>query len=177
MTADPRLAVAYNLSHPQAEPDVVSPLIEKLRQRAIAVGFVRVSELFCHTGQADILGSHYAERFLIPDLEIVPAIPTAACYFLGSLPDSDPLEVGLAYYPCAVEIEGQPVPFGRPTWLWTGATRTLELKTLSKLLYHAAEIGIESFMAFAAMSLIYSPAGSSGKVTVQQEWDVAADEP
>jgi hypothetical protein len=176
MTADPRLTVAYNLCHPQAEPDVVTPLIENLRQHAIHLGFVRVSELFCHTSKADILSSSYGERFLVPDLEIVPVIPTAACYFLAALPDSDPLEIGLAYHSCAVEVEGQSVLFGHPTWLWTGATRTRDLQPLSKLLYHAAEIGIESFVAFAGMSMVYSPAGATGKVTVQQEWDVFGDE-
>ena len=35
MTADPRLTVAYNLCHPQDEPDIVTPLIEYLRQQAI----------------------------------------------------------------------------------------------------------------------------------------------
>lgn len=175
MTADPRISVAFNLCHPQADPDAVKTKIEKLRQRAIALGFLRVSELFCHTTKADILSSEYGERFLVPDLEIVPAIPSAACYFLGSLPDSDPIEIGLAYYSCAVEIEGQPVPFGNPTWLWTAVTRTRDLKTFSKLLYHAAEIGIESFMSFAGISMVYSP-DESGKVSIQQEWDVIPDD-
>ena len=175
MTHDSRLSVAYNLCHPDAGPDAIKVLIERLRQRAIDLGFVRVGELICHTSQGDILGSEFGERFFAPDLEIVPALPAAACYFVCSLSDSDPLEIGLALFPCAVEIEGQAVPFGQPTWMWTGATRTRDLKTFSKLLHHAAEIGIETFFSFAGISMIYSP-HESGRVKVQQEWDVILDE-
>lgn len=176
MTADLRLTVAYNLSHPHADPATVRALIERLRLRAIDLGFLRLSDVICHTSKEDVLTSDYGERFLLPDLDVIPAVPTAACYFTAALADTDLIEIGLAHYSCAVEVEGQPVPFGCPTWLWTGLTRTRDLKTITNLLHHAADIGIEAFVSFAGMSLIYSPGSAAEKVKVQQEWDVIGNE-
>lgn len=85
---DNLIYVKFNLCHSQADPDAIRPLIEKLRRKAIDLGFLGVSELFFHPSQADILSSEYGERFLMPDSEIVPTIPTAVCYFVQSLPDS-----------------------------------------------------------------------------------------
>ncbi|MFO0926149.1 MAG: hypothetical protein U0736_03800 [Gemmataceae bacterium] len=170
MTADLRLTVAYNLSHPHADPAAIKVIVMGLRLRAIDLGFLRVGDLICHTSKEDVVTSEYGERFLLPDLDVIPAVPTAACYFTAALADTDLIEFGLAYYSCAVDVEGEAVPFGCPTWLWTGATKTRDLKTLTRLLHYASELGIEAFVSFAGLSLVYSPDGA-GKVKVVQEWD------
>lgn len=171
---DNRITVTFNFYHSQADPNAIMPMIERLRRKAIDLGFLRVSDLHFHTSQAGILSSEYGKRFLIPELKTVPTIPTAVCYFKGSLSDCKPMEVGLAYHSCAVVIYGHVVPYGPPTWMWTEKTKTRNLKTLSKLLYHAAEIGVMSFTSFAGMSMVYSP-GNSGRVLVEQEWDEFPD--
>jgi len=175
MTTDQRTAVAYALYHPPADPDAIRPLIEKPRLKAIDLGLLRLGDLVCLNEDAEILAHQYGDRFLCADLQIVPVVPRSVCYFVASLTDSDPLELGLAFYPCEVQIDGQAVPFGLPYWTWTGATRTRDLKTFSLLMHFAAEVGVETAMSFAGMTLVYSK-DSAGRVKVEQEWDDVPDD-
>lgn len=166
MTADHRIAVAYTLYHPPADPATIRPLIESLRQKAIDLGFLQVSDLVFLQGDDEIIAHEYGERFLIAD----PAIPTAVCYFVAKLPDSDPVEAGLAFYTCEVQIDGQAVSFGLPYWMWTGTVRTCDSRTFSLLLHHAAEFGVQAAVSFAGITIIYSQ-DEAGRVTIAQEWD------
>ena len=167
--------MAYTLHHPSAEPDAIRGLVESLRRSAIDLGFWRVGDVVSLIGDGEIISSDFGERFLVSDLEIVPAVPRSVIYFTGALFDSDLVEIGLAYNPCEVEVGGHVVPFGLPYWTWTGATRTRDLRTFSKLLYHAAEIGIESFMSFAGVTMVYSK-DDAGGVRIEQEWDEIPDD-
>ena len=120
------------------------------------MGFLRVGDLVCLKETPKSSSHEYGDGFFMPTSQIVPVVPRSVCYFVASLTDSDPLELGLAFYPCEVQIDGQAVPFGLPYWMWTGAVRTRDLKTFSKLMHFAAEIGVEAAMSFARMTLIYS---------------------
>ncbi len=175
MTTDHRFAVAYTLYHPPADPGTIRPLIERLRKRAIDLGFLQVGDLVFLQGDDEIISHEYGERFLYADPEIVPAIPTAVCYFVARLPDSDPLEAGLAFYSCEVQIDGQAVGFGLPYWMWTGTVRTRDLKNFSLLLHHAAEFGIQAAASFAGITMIYSR-DEAGGVKIAQEWDEVDDD-
>lgn len=172
---DNRMAVGYTLYHPPADPDAIRPLIEKLRQKAIDLGFLEVGDLAFLRGDDEIMSHEYGERFLYADPEIVPAIPTSVCYFVAMLPDSDPLEAGLAFYPCEVQIDGQAVAFGLPYWMWNGTVRTCDLRAFSKLMHFAAEVGVEAAMSFARMTMIYSR-DDAGRVAIAQEWDDIDDD-
>ena len=171
---DHRITVAYTLYHPPADPDAIRPLIEKLRLKAIDLGLLRVGDVVCLNGDAEILAHEYGDRFLYAVLQIVPVVPRSVCYFVASLTDGDPVEIGLAFYPCEVLIDGNAVPFGLPYWMWTGCARTRDLRTFSLLMHYAAEVGVETAMSFAGMSLVYGK-DNAGKMKVDQEWDDVAD--
>lgn len=137
--------VEFSLSHPEAEPDVIVPLVEKLRLKAIDLGFLQVSEVFT-----------------------VKEEPLAVCYFLCTLPDGDFAEIGVERQPTEIEFDGFVIPSGMYEWSKWGTASTSELSLLSKLLHHAAELGFDSSLSFAGMTLDYWRVG--GKVQVQQTW-------
>ena len=163
---DRRFAVEFSLSHSFAEPGVIAPLVEELRRTAIDLGFLQVSEIVILNDDADILTSVYGARFLTPDSALT--LPFAVCYFSCALPDDGPVEIGVEQLPTEYDFDGDVLPTGLPNWWKCGAVRTRELRMLSKLLYHAAEIGFESSLAFGGMALDYRRVG--GKVEVQQTW-------
>ena len=168
MTSDNRITVSYMLSHPQADPDAIGAVVEKLRRKAIALGFLRVSELFRLTSEADILGSEYGKRFLRPDLER-PVLPRAVVYFTAALFDSDLAEFGLRSLPVMIEVAGVSIPYGVTDWTWSGAVRTRDLRTLGELFDFAAENGLWASMSFAGTTIsCYRDAG--GAVKHEQEW-------
>lgn len=169
-----RILVEYLLTHPQAEPDRIGPLVEKLRLRAIGLGFVRVGELFILTNEADIFTAEFGRRFFDTDKEITPTIPMAVCYFTAALADSDPAEIGLGRFPTEIEFDGLVIPSGVPEWSWRGGIETRDLRKLSMLLRYAAEIGFGSYMTFAGIELAWVM-GHAGKVLVEQGWDVLPD--
>jgi hypothetical protein len=168
MTSDNRITVSYMLSHPQADPDAIGAVVEKLRQQAITLGFLRVSELFNLTSEADILGSEYGKRFLRPDLER-PVLPEAVIYFTGALFDSEPAEIGLRTLPVEIEVGGVAIPYGVADWTWSGTVRSRDLKTFSELLDFAAELGCWASMSFAGTT-ISCCRDASGAVKYEQEW-------
>lgn len=95
-------------------------------------------------------------------------VPLALCYFTLALPEDAPAEIGLERLPSEIECDGFVIPSGLPDWWKCGAVRTRELRLLSKLLHHAAELGFESSLAFGGMALDYRRVG--GKVEVRQTW-------
>lgn len=150
--ADNRITVSYMLTHPQADPDPIREVLEKLRQKAIELGFLRVSDLFCLQTGADILGSEYGKRFFRVDREW-PVLPRAVIYFTGALFDSQPAEIGLRSLPLQIEVGGVSIPYGVPDWTWGATVRTRDLKTLSQLFSFAAELGIWTSMSFAGTTI------------------------
>lgn len=160
MTADPRISVSYILSHPPESPEGVKEIIEKLRQRAIELGFRRVSDLVCLTTEEDILGSRYGNQ---------PIRPQAVIYFGGALFDSDLAEFGLCKLPVEAVIGGATIPFGVADWTWSAKIRTRDMKTLSDLFDFAASIGLWASMTFAGMT-ISCFRGANGAVEYEQEW-------
>ncbi|QEL17864.1 hypothetical protein [Limnoglobus roseus] len=168
---DRRFAVDFTLAHPTAEPDVIAPLVETLRLKAIDLGFLHVSELFTLKDEADLFTSDYGHRFFT--LDTGPTrIPSAVCYFTCALPDDGPAEIGVERLPTEVECDEFVIQGGMLEWWKCGAVRTRELRRLSKLLYFAAELGFESSLTFAGLTLDYRRV--AGKVEVQQTWDTVA---
>ena len=146
---DRRFTVEFSLSHAEAEPDVIVPLVEKLRLKAIDLGFLQVSEVFT-----------------------VKEEPLAVCYFLLTPPDGDFAEIGVERQPTEIEFDGFVLPGGMYEWSKWGTVSTSELSLLSKLLHHAAELGFDSSLRFAGITLDYWRVG--GKVQVQQTWDAVS---
>ena len=144
---DRRFAVEFSLSYSEAEPDVIAPLVEKLRLKAIDLGFLQVSEVFTLKEE-----------------------PLAVCYFTCTLPDGDFTEIGLERQPTEIEFDGFIVPGGMPEWSKWGTVSTSKLSLLSRLLHHAAELGFGSSLSFAGITLDYWRVGG-GMVQVQQTWD------
>lgn len=160
MTTDPRLNVTYLFSHPPAPPGTVKELIEKLRQRAIELGFRQVSDLVCLTTEEDILDSRYGGQ---------PIPPTAVIYFSGALFDSDLAEFGLCSLPVVIEVAGTTIPYGVADWTFGAGVRTRDMKTLSELFDFAAGLGLWASMTFAGMT-ISCFRGAKGTVEYEQEW-------
>jgi len=152
MIADTRITVQFMLSHPQADPDTIRAVMEKLRQKAVELGFLRVSDLFCLMNEADILGSKYGKRFVRADRER-PFLPIAVIYFTGALFDSAPAEIGLCSFPLQIEVGGVSIPYGVEDWTWSAAVRTRDLKTRSLLFSFAAENGLWTSMSFAGTTI------------------------
>ena len=175
--SDQRISLAYNLCHPPADPGSIKTLIEMLRLKAIDLGFLRVGDLIWLNGDAEIIDHEYGERFLFNELPITPIIPTNVCYFEGWLFDSEfPVEIGLCRFPLQIEVDGVVIPFGVPDWMWTAATRISDLKSLSLLLHHAAEIGIWAAVSFASgRTMVYSR-DEAGVVKVETEQDDVPDD-
>lgn len=163
--SDGRITIAYTLHYFSAEAAAVKKMIEALRIKAIDLGFQGVSGLTFLQGSAEIISHEYGERFLVADLETVPAIPKIVCYFTASLFDSEhPFEIGL-----------ERLPFGLPDWTWTAATRSRDLRTFSLLMDHAAELGMLASMSFGGMT-ITCYRDDSGAVKYAQEWNVRPDD-
>jgi hypothetical protein len=174
MTADPRISVSYMLAHPQVDPEAIRQVVENLRRKAIALGFLRVSDLFYLTSETDILGSEYVKRFLHPDLER-PVLPQAVIYFTGALFDSEPAEFGLRSLPVKIEIGGVAIPYGVADWTWSGAVRTRDLRALGELFDFAAENGLWASISFGGTT-ISCCRDASGTVKYEQEWvEIPAD--
>jgi len=160
MNSDPRLTISYLLSHPPAPPQAIRDIIEKLRQRAIDLGFLQVSELAVLTTEEAILASKFGQR---------PIWPEAVIYFSGALFDSEPAEIGLCKLPVQVEVGGAKIPYGVADWTWNALVRTRDLRTLSELFSCAAENGLWTSMTFGGTTfLCYRDA--SGAVKHEQEW-------
>lgn len=160
MNSDPRLTISYLLSHPPVSPDTIKELIEKLRQRALELGFRQVSELVCLTTDQEILDSRYGSQ---------PIRPEAVIYFVAALFDSDPAEFGLCSLPVEIEIGGARIPYGVPDWTWCAVVRTRDMKTLSELFDFAASIGLWASLTFAGTT-ISCFRDASGMVQYEQEW-------
>ena len=160
MNSDPRLTISYLLSHPPAPPQAIRDIIEKLRQRAIDLGFLQVSDLVCLTTEEDILASDYGNRAIRPE---------AVVYFSGALFDSESAEIGLCKMPVEIEVGGAKIPYGVADWTWNAVVRTRDLRTLSDLFSFAAENGLWTSMTFGGTTfLCYRDA--SGAVKHEQEW-------
>ena len=136
--------LTFTLYHLPADPDAIRSLIEKLRLKALALGFQ------------------------VGDLVVSVAPP--ACSFVASLADSDPLEVGLTYFACQVEIDGHTVPIGCPYWMWTASTTTPSVEPFSLLMQFAAGIGIEGFVSVGNRTRVYTR-DDDGVVKVEEETD------
>jgi hypothetical protein len=161
MTADPRIAVSYILSHPPASPEAIREIIEKLRQRAIELGLRQVGDLVALTTEQDIRASRYGSQ---------PIPPDAVVYFSAALFDSDLAEFGLCSEPVEIEIAGTTIPYGLDEWTWSGSIRTRDVKTLSELFdFAAASLGLWASMTFAGMT-ISCFRGADGTVEYDQEW-------
>jgi hypothetical protein len=159
MTADPRIAVSYILSHPPASPEAIREIIEKLRQRAIELGLRQVGDLVVLTTEEDILASRYGSQ---------PIRPFAVVYFSAALFDSDLAEFGLCSEPVEIEIGGTTIPYGVEEWTWSGSIRTRDVKTLSELFDFAASVGLWASLTFAGMT-ISCHRDANGKVQYEQE--------
>jgi hypothetical protein len=160
MKSDPRLTISYLLSHPSVSPDTIKDIIEKLRQRAIDLGFLQVSELAVLTTDEAILASKFGER---------PIRPEAVVCFSGALFDSEPAEFGLCKLPVEIEVGGATIPYGVSDWTWNAVVRTRDLRALSDLFSCAAENGLWTSMTFGGTTfLCYQD--TSGAVKHEQEW-------
>jgi hypothetical protein len=164
---DRRFSVDFTLAHPAAEPDMIAPLVEKLRREAVALGFHQVSELVSLKDEADIVVSRYGERFLTPGSPLT--LPFAVFFFTCSLPDGDTAEIGVEQLPIVVECDEFVIPGGMLEWSKCGAVGTRDLWRLSKLLHFAAGHGFEASLAFGGTALDYRRVG--GRVEVRQTWD------
>jgi hypothetical protein len=162
------IGVSYLLSHPPASTEAIKEVMEKLREKAVELGFLRVSDLFCLMNEADILGSEYGKRFQCADLER-PILPRAVIYFTGALFDSDLAEFGLCSLPVQIEVGGVSIANDIEDWTWSGTVRTRDLKTLSQLFAFAASLGLLTSMAFAGTT-ISSFRDANGVVQHEQEW-------
>lgn len=162
------IGVFYLLSHPPASTEAIMEVMEKLREKAVALGFLRESDLFCLMNEADILGSDYGKRFQRADLER-PILPITVIYFTGALFDSDLAEFGLSKLPDTIEVGGTTIPFGIGEWTWSAAVRTRDLKTLSQLFAFAAENGLWTAMSFAGTT-ISCYRDPNGVVKHEQDW-------
>lgn len=166
---DRRLSIEFTLSHPQAEPEVVGELIEKLRQQAIDLGFQHVGEVFHYLNEADVLTSEYGRHFLDPDHETFRRLPMAVVYFTLALAEGDTAEIGLERSATEMVIDEMVIPSGVPEWFWSGSIKTRGLKAVSKLLHHAADLGIESYFLVAGMDVSFHRDGE-GKVRADVGW-------
>ena len=160
MKSDPRLTISYLLSYPPAPPQAIRDIIEKLRQRAIDLGFLQVSDLICLTTEEDILASDYGNRATRPE---------AVVYFSGALFDSEPAEIGLCKLPVEIEVGGATIPYGVADWTWHAIVRTRDLRTLSDLFSCAADNGVWTSMTFGGMT-VSCFRGANGAVEYEQEW-------
>lgn len=160
MTADPRITISYILSHPPASPEGVKEIVEKLRQRAVALGFRRMSDLVCLTTEEDILDSRYGSQ---------PIRPHAVVFFGGALFDSDLAEFGLCKWPVEIEVGGAAIPFGVREWTWSATIRTRDVRVLSDLFDFAASLGLWNSISFAGMTISCFRA-PSGAVEYEREW-------
>lgn len=160
MTAKP-LTISYNLAHRATDAESIEELMEKVRQKAIDLGFNPVGDLVFLAGDGDIISSPFGERFLHPDLTPVPPIPLAACYFVTALPDCDGIEIGLAAY----KSEGGK----QSAWRWSGTIRTGDIRLFTTLLHHAAEAGILVSFAYAGLAVTYS-LNSQGEFQCERKW-------
>jgi hypothetical protein len=159
MTTDPRLTVSFMLSHPPTDVGAVRELIEKLRQKAIELGFRQVSELVCLATDEEMLGSMFGQQ---------PIRPEAAVYFSAALFDSEAVEFGLCKLPVVIDVGGTKVPYGVSEWTWNTVARTRDLRTLSDLFSCAAENGVWTSMTFGGTTfLCYRDA--NGAVKHEQE--------
>jgi hypothetical protein len=159
MTTDPRLTVSFLWSYPPTDLGAVLGLIEKLRQKAIELGFRQVSELVCLATEQEMLASRYGQQ---------PIQPEAAVSFSGALFDSEAIEFGLCKLPVLIDIGGTQIPYGVSEWTWNTVARTRDLRTLSDLFSCAAENGVWTSMTFGGTTfLCYRDA--SGTVKHEQE--------
>jgi hypothetical protein len=144
MTSDPRISISFMLSHPPSEPGVVRELIEKIRQRAIELGFLQVSELVALTTDGGIAESKFGQR---------PIRPEALVYFSVTFFDGQAVEIGLCKQPDQIEVGGESVPYGVRAWTWSEVVRSRDVRTLSLLFEFAAEIGLWTSMSFAGTTI------------------------
>jgi hypothetical protein len=162
---DQRISVAYFLCHPPADLDAIKSVVESLRLKAIDLGFHQVGELVFLANEDDMLSSVYGLRFRLPFL------PTAACYFAGEVGDGDPAEFGLRLLPLTIELDGLVIPYGDHDWTSSGNVQTRDLNTFSKLMCHAAEIGIWATMSFGDTMITFSK-DEAGKVKIEEEGEI-----
>jgi hypothetical protein len=160
MTNDPRLTVSIMLSHPPTDLRAVREVIEKLRHKAVEIGFRQVSELVCLATDEEMLDSRYGSQ---------PIRPHAVVYFSAALFDSDLADFGLCSQPVEIEIGGAKIPFGVSEWTWSAGVRTRDVKTLSELFDFAAGLGLWASLTFAGMT-ISCFRGANGAVEYEQEW-------
>ena len=160
MTADPRITISFRLSHPPSAPAAIMELIEKIRLRAVELGFLQVSELVALTTGEAIAESRFGLR---------PIRPEAAIYFSVTFFDGQPAEIGLCKLPDRIEVAGEAIPYGIENWTWCDSVRTRDVRTLSTLFESVAEIGLWTSMSFAGTTISCFK-GASGAVEYQQEF-------
>ena len=135
-------------------------LIEKIRLRALDLGFLQVSELVALTTEKAIAESKFGQR---------PIRPEAAVYFSVTFFDGQPAEIGLCKLPDRIEVAGEAVPYGVEHWTWCEMVRTRDVRSLSLLFEFAAENGLWTSMSFAGTTISCFK-GASGTVEYQQEF-------
>lgn len=160
MTTKP-LTITYNLGHQATDAEWIEELLEKVRQKAIDLGFNPVGGLSFYAGDGDIISSPFGQRFLHPDLTPVPPLPLCVCYFVASLPDCDGVEIGLAAYKS--EDGNQPV------WRWSGIISTADIRLFTTLLHYAAEIGVLVSFAYAGLAVTYR-LDAQGEFQCERKW-------
>lgn len=160
MSADPRLAIGVLLSHPPSEPAAIRELVEKIRLRAIELGFLQVGQLVVLTTHEAIAESRFGQR---------PIRPEAVVYFSVTFFDGQTAEFGLCKLPDQIEVDGEAVPYGVEHWTWCDSVRTRDVRTLSELFEFAAESGLWTSMSFAGTT-ISCFRGASGAVEYEQEY-------
>jgi hypothetical protein len=160
MTADPRITISFRLSHPPSAPAAVKEVIEKIRLRAIGLGFHHVGELVALTTGEAIAESKLDQR---------PIRPEAVIYFSLTFFDGQAVEIGLCKLPDRIEVGAESIPYGVEHWTWSEAVRTRDVRTLSLLFEFAAESGLWTSMSFAGTT-ISCFRGVSGAVEYQQEF-------
>jgi hypothetical protein len=160
MTADPRITISFMLSHPPAEPAAVKEVIDKIRLRALDLGFHHVGELVALTTGEAIAESRFGQR---------PIRPEAVVYFSLTFFDGQTAEIGLCKLPDRIEVAGEAIPYGVENWTWCEVVRTRDVRTLSLLFESAAKIGLWTSMTFAGTTITCFR-GASGTVEYQQEF-------
>lgn len=160
MTADPRITISFRLSHPPSAPAAVKEVIDKIRVRAIDLGFHHVGELVALTTGEAIAESRFGQR---------PIRPEAVVYFSLTFFDGQTAEIGLCKLPDRIEVGDETVPYGVENWTWSDLVRTRDVRTLSELFEFAAESGLWTSMSFAGTT-ISCFRGASGAVEYQQEY-------
>lgn len=148
-------------------------VVERLRQSAINLNWLPVSDIAHLTEQACGDGDRLPGKFLLIAAGDTVLAPHEVVFFEATPPGDEPRPFGLAAYPGYTEGSGQVVPTHLVGWQWIGVVRSSDRQGIEGLIHTAAGLGLEVTASFEGKVLMVKQ-DETGQVRFEERTEFPA---